>query len=170
MATCCLVVAGCRGEKPAPAQPETTASEAEALQAVPVKLGPSNAAVKIVAYYPVNESHQYIVDYLKEFAEAHPAQVSLEVIDFRTPAGQKRWMDSGLQCAGVFVNGSTRHEIERNGETETADFIKRMDVFWTSEDFETVVNKLLDKTGAAEDATGGEAGESAEEGEPEGRD
>jgi len=64
----------------------------------------------------------------------------------------------------VFVNGSTRHKIDRDGETETVDFIKRLDVFWTREDFETVVNKLLEEAGATEEAPEGESGESAEEG------
>ena len=103
------------------------------------------APVKIVAYYPFNEDHQFIADYLKEFAAAHPGEVELELIDFRTPEGRERWMTTGLGCAGVFINGKTSYEITRDGKTETVNFIKRMDVFWTAEDFETVVYQLLGK-------------------------
>jgi len=149
VAMCCLIAAGCRGEKsPAVEAPSGGGAQEEVSEAAAIKLGPSDAPVKLVAFYPLNESHQFIVDYLKEFAEARPEQVSLEVIDFRTPEGQKRWMGTGLGCAGVLVNGSTQHEIERDGETETVNFIKRMGVFWTSEDFETVVNKLLEEAEA----------------------
>ncbi len=160
VAMCCLIAAGCRGEKPAEVKAAGGGgAQEETAEAAFVKMGPADAAIEIVAFYPQNESHQFIVDYLKEFAAAHPEQVSLEVIDHFTPEGAKRWRATGLSCAGVFVNGSTQHEIERDGETETVNFIKRMGVFWTREDFETVVNKLLEEAGAAE--------ETAEEGKPE---
>lgn len=122
---CGLIVAGCQGESESAKPPAP------------------KPIVEIVAYYPFNPDHQYIVDYLKEFEKKYPGQVTVEVNDMQSPEGRKKWADSGLSCAGVFVNGSTRHEIVKDGKTETVDFLKRMDSFWSREDFETVVVKEL---------------------------
>lgn len=126
---CVAIIAGCRGT------PESAAPK---------------AAVEIVAYYPFNPDHQFIVDYLKEFETKYPGQVTVEVNDMQSPEGRQKWATSGLSCAGVFVNGSTRHEIVKDGKTETVDFLKRMDSFWSREDFETVVKELLEKAKAGE--------------------
>ena len=125
-------------------EPSATAPEVAAEPETPVV---------IVAYYPLTEGHQYIADYLRELESAHPGQVSVEVVDMQSPEGRERWQDTGLSCAGVFVNGDTRHHITVDGETRTVDFLKRMDVFWTREDFEAVVNDLLGETGQADEAT-----------------
>ena len=140
-----LVIVGltASGWRTAP-EPSATAPEVAAEPEIPVV---------IVAYYPLTESHQYIVDYLREVESAHPGQVSVEAVDMQSPEGRERWQETGLSCAGVFVNGATRHHITVDGETRTVDFLKRMDVFWTREDFEVVVNDLLGETGQANEAT-----------------
>jgi len=105
-------------------------------------------AVVIKAYYPFNESHQFIADYLKQVEKLNPGNVQVTLYDMQTPEGRKAWSTSGLTCAGVFVNGSTRHEIDRGeGKTETVDFLQRMDVFWAKDDFETVLTQILANDG-----------------------
>ena len=165
IAACALVAAGCGGETPPAPElplPDTTA-DTETEDAAAIVVGPPDAPVKVEAFYPLNEGHQFIADYLKEFAEAHPGQIRLEVYDIQTPAGVKRWQPTGLKCAGVFVNGQTRHEITTDGETETVDFLQRLDVFWTREDFETVVNKLLEQAETGGGAGGAESDEASKE-------
>ena len=104
----------------------------------------SKAPVLVQAYYPSNSQHKFIRDYLEKFAKAHSKDVSLELIDTQTPAGRKAWMKTGLTCSGVFINGKTKWEVKRpGGKTETVDFLKRMDVYWSRKDFETVVNQIL---------------------------
>lgn len=140
-----LTVTGCQtAPGPSATEPSAAAPEVAAEPEMPVV---------IVAYYPLNEGHQYIVEYLREVESAHPGQVSLEVVDMQTPEGRERWQDTELTCAGVFVNGDTRQYITEDGETRTVDFLKRMDVFWTREDFEAVVNDLLGETEQADEAT-----------------
>lgn len=158
---CCLVAAGCGSEETAaPATPATPAGPSGGVvgeipdEAALVKMGPEDAVVKLVAFYPNDEGHKFIVDYLKEFAEAHPDSVSLAAVDFRTPAGYEVWQPTGLGCAGVLVNGTAEWEIETDGKTEKVSFTKRMGVLWTQEDFEQVVNKLLAEAGASEPAAG----------------
>jgi hypothetical protein len=116
--------------------------------------------VEIVAYYPLNESHQFIADYLEEVAARHPDKISLEIIDWQTQEGRKRWETTGLGCSGVFVNGSTRHEIVReDGSTETVNFLKRLDSFWTRDDFETVVYELMGEPKPVKEAADEESAE-----------
>jgi hypothetical protein len=102
------------------------------------------APVMIQAYFPVNSEHKFIKDYMEKFVKAHPKEVSLEFYDIQSPAGRKAWMKTGLTCAGVFINGKTKWNVKRaGGKTESVDFLKRMDVYWTRKDFETVVNQIL---------------------------
>ncbi len=155
---CCLGAAGCRGggQTPTAGAPGTSAAPSESAPK-------PETPVVIEAYYPLNESHEFIADYLKSVEAANPGTVSVTVYDMQSQEGRRKWSMSGLSCAGVFVNGSTRHEIEREGKTETVDFLQRMDVFWTREDFETVLAQELAKVGesfrAPPQETEAEAGE-----------
>jgi hypothetical protein len=125
---CCLAVGGCRGgEEQAPAE---------------------DVPVLIEAYYPLNESHQFIADYVLAIGEANPETVQVTVYDMQSPEGRKKWMTSGLDCAGIFVNGSTEHQIKRGDEMETVHLLKRMDVTWTRGDLLAVIQQELDKVGA----------------------
>ncbi len=151
---CCVIVLGCRGEETMLAQPVGAPNAAKVADIV---VGPPDAPIKVEAYYPLNEGHQFIADYLQEFAEARPGQVRLEVVDFRTPAGAQRWESTGLTCAGVFVNGRTQYEIITDGETETVSFLKRMGVMWTEEDFEQIIARLLAEAGVEVEAPAVEA-------------
>jgi hypothetical protein len=156
---CGLVGLGCRGEQSIVVEPDVPSlpgPSAASAAAAAVTVGNPDAPVKLMAFYPLNEGHQFIADYVQEFAEAHSEHVYLEVIDFRTSEGMVVWQDTGLSCAGVLVNGTTVHEIERDGEIETVNFIKRLGVNWTKEDFETVVNQLLAEAGVALEAAAGE--------------
>lgn len=130
---CCLALGGCRGgEQP---EPESTPPEPE-------------FPVVIEAYYPLNPSHQFIADYVMAIAEANPDTVKAEVYDMQSPEGRKKWMTTGLSCAGIFVNGSTEHQIKRGDETETVNLLRRMDVTWTRDDLLAVIQQELDKVGA----------------------
>jgi hypothetical protein len=137
---CCLAMAGCRGGEE-PAEPAETESAPSETAAAP------DAPVVIEAYYPLNESHQFIADYLYAIGDANPGKVHVTVYDMQSEEGRKKWMTTGLSCAGVFVNGSTRHTITRGEETETVDLLKRMGVTWTREDLLAVVQQELDKVG-----------------------
>ena len=159
---CCLAVAGCRGggETTTAAGPSAGAQRASEAQSAPRP----DVPVVIEAYYPFNPGHQFIADYLKSVEAANPGKVSVTVYDMQSQEGRARWTASGLSCAGVFVNGSTRHEIDRDGETETVDFLQRMDVFWSKDDFETVMTQEMAKAGETFQAPPREAEASEEEG------
>jgi molybdate transport system substrate-binding protein len=131
---CCLALCGCRGgEQPEPEStpPAEVAGAPSETPAVP------DAPVVIEAYYPLNPSHQFIADYVLAIGEANPDTVQVTVYDMQSPEGRKKWMTSGLSCAGIFVNGSTEHRIKRGDETETVNLLRRMDVTWTRDDLLT---------------------------------
>ena len=101
---------------------------------------PKEPKVLVQAFYPFTEGHQYIIDYVLSLEKQFPDKVTAEAYDMQDSTDRKVWSKTGLGCAGVFVNGRTRHTIKQaNGETETVDFLKRMDSFWSKEDFETVL-------------------------------
>ena len=159
---CCLAVAGCRGggETTSGAVPSAAAPTASEPQSAPKP----DAPVVIEAYYPLNEGHKFIADYLKAVEAANPGKVSVTLYDMQTQEGRQKWSAAGLSCAGVFVNGSTRHEIKKGEETETVDFLQRMDVFWSKDDFETVLTQEMAKAGETFKAPPREAEASEEEG------
>lgn len=105
--------------------------------------------VLVQAYYPFNSQHKFIADYLKKYEKAHPKEVTVEIYDQQTPEGRKAWMKTGLSCSGVFINGKTKWDIKRaNGKTESVEFLKRMDVYWSHQDFETLVKQLVEASKA----------------------
>jgi len=160
-----VLAAGCKGRGGAPQQAGNPVAPGPGTAAKPVGTAPSPAApgaaapaqpteaqksavpIEIVAYYPFNESHKFIADYLKSVEAANPGKVKVTVYDMQTEEGRKKWEKSGLSCAGVFVNGSTHQEITRNGKKEGVDFLQRMGVFWSHDDFETVLKQILRKAG-----------------------
>ena len=159
---CCLAVAGCGGggETTTAAGPSAGAQVTSEAQSAPKP----DVPVVIEAYYPLNPGHQFIADYLKSLETANPGKVSVTVYDMQSEEGRTKWSKSGLSCAGVFVNGSTRHEIDRDGTPETVDFLQRMDVFWSKDDFETVMAQEMEKAGEEFVAPPREAEASEEEG------
>jgi len=109
------------------------------------RVGSPNAPVQIRAYYPLNSDHKFIADYLKTLPDKYGGKVSVEIFDMQTNAGRKAWQETGLSCAALFVNGSSRYQVERDGKTQTVDFIKRMGIYWTEEDLEAVIHNILAK-------------------------
>ena len=101
-----LGAAGCQTTTE-PAEPVEVAEPPPPSDEAVERVKPKDAVVRIEAYYPLNEGHKFIAEYLEEVADRHPDKISLKIVDFRTPEGRTEWLDTGLKCAGVFVNGST---------------------------------------------------------------
>lgn len=104
-----------------------------------------NAKVKIDAYYPFNEEHKFVGDYLKTFEKKYPAKVSVRLIDFRTSDGYDEWRKTGLSCGGVIINGKSEFEIDTPEGKKTIRFLRRLDAFWSRQDFENVLQEELSR-------------------------
>lgn len=104
-----------------------------------------SAKVKIEAYYPFNEEHKFIGDYLKTFEKKYPGKVSVRLIDFRTSDGYDEWRKTGLSCGGIIINGKSEFEIGTPKEKKLIRFLRRADTFWSRKDFEKVLEKEIAK-------------------------
>lgn len=130
-------------------QPEAAPQQAQPEQQTAAPAGAAEeeepkTPVVMKAYYPFNEDHKFIADYLKELEKAHPGQVTVRLYDTQTPEGQQAWQKTGLSCMGIFINGKTRWAVKRpDGSTEEVDFLKRMDTYWKREDLKLLVEQLL---------------------------
>lgn len=91
---------GSAGEEAA--APEESGTEPEEWKKV---WGPDEAKVKVEAFYPFNEDHQWVQDYAKEIVEKYPETVQVTVYDFYSEEGGKLWEERGLSCGAWLING-----------------------------------------------------------------
>lgn len=105
----------------------------------------TNARVSIEAYYPFNEEHLFMKEYLETLTGKFNGQVKVECVDFRNDQGYLRWRKSGLTCGGILINGKNKFIIAKDGQPKEIEFIKRLDMFWTKNDLETAIKQELDK-------------------------
>jgi molybdate transport system substrate-binding protein len=103
-----------------------------------------SSAIKIEAYYPFNEEHEFIGDYLKTFEKKYPGKVSVRLIDFRTSDGYDEWRKTGLSCGGILINGKSEFDIDTAEGKKTIRFLRRLDTFWSREDFEKVLQNEIE--------------------------
>ncbi len=103
----------------------------------------SDVKVKIDAYYPFNDEHKFVGDYLKTFEKKYPGKVSVRLIDFRTSDGYNEWRKTSLSCGGIIINGKSEFDIDTPEGKKTIRFLRRLDAFWSREDFEKVVEQEI---------------------------
>ncbi|MCX5713698.1 MAG: molybdate ABC transporter substrate-binding protein [Candidatus Omnitrophica bacterium] len=108
-------------------------------------IGTTPPKVSIMAYYPLNEEHQFVANYLKSMEKKYPGKVTVKVIDFRTSDGYDAWRKTGLACAGVFINAKSEFELETPEGKKKVKFLRRLDTFWSREDFEKVLENEIKK-------------------------
>jgi len=109
-------------------------------------------AVTVVAYYPLNEEHRFIADYIHSLPAKFGRRVKVEAVDFRSPEGYKRWRASGLTCGGVLLNGKYAVEITVDGKKKPVRFLRRMGVDWEKEDLEAAIRQILESAPGGEQA------------------
>jgi ABC-type glycerol-3-phosphate transport system substrate-binding protein len=106
---------------------------------------PTAAKVVVEAYYPFNEEHLSIKDYLETLPQKFNGQVKVNCIDFRSDEGYVRWRKTGLSCGGILINGKSKFTIQKEGKEQEVEFLKRMDLFWSKEDLELVIKQEIGK-------------------------
>ncbi|MFA6129382.1 MAG: molybdate ABC transporter substrate-binding protein [Candidatus Omnitrophota bacterium] len=103
------------------------------------------AKVNIQAYYPFNEEHLYIKDYLETLPQKFNGLVKVECVDFRSDEGYVLWRKTGLACGGILINGKYKFSISKDGKAKEVEFLKKIDLFWTKEELEDAVKQELEK-------------------------
>ena len=108
---------------------------------------PGNAQAKVIiqAYYPFNEEHVFIKDYLETLPKKFNGQVSVECVDFRNDEGYVLWRKTGLACGGILINGKNKFTINKDGSPKEVEFLKRTGLVWNNDDLEAAINQELEK-------------------------
>jgi len=107
--------------------------------------GQVEAKVLIQAYFPFNEEHLYIKDYLQTLPQKFNGLVKVECIDFRSDEGYVLWRKTGLSCGGILINGKNKFSISKDGQEKEIEFLKKIDLFWTKDELEEAVKQELGK-------------------------
>jgi len=107
--------------------------------------GQVEAKVLIQAYFPFNEEHLYIKDYLLSLPQKFNGLVKVECIDFRSDEGYVLWRKTGLSCGGILINGKNKFSISKDGQEKEIEFLKKIDLFWTKDELEEAVKQELNK-------------------------
>lgn len=133
--TGCLALAG--GVKGASAPPAAKTAAAST--------GPSKAVVKVVAYYPDNDSedHQVIKKTVLAMPAKYGGKVSSEFVDFTSDEGFKKWQAAGLSCGGMLINGEQTYSYNKGGKVVEVTFTQAQGGEWTFADLDAVVRKLI---------------------------
>ncbi|MBN1459897.1 MAG: hypothetical protein JXA57_10180 [Armatimonadetes bacterium] len=109
--------------------------------------GPKDAKVQVVAFYPIDEPHQRLIDTLKELAtERYPGQIRVRYVDYRTPEGRQLFLRTELQVATILINGESSVELQSEKGVRTVDFVRDMGRYWTEKDLRQAVGDAVERS------------------------
>jgi molybdate transport system substrate-binding protein len=103
----------------------------------------SDAAVKVVAYYPGNEDHKKLRALIEGINKKYGGKVSGRFVDFTSDEGFKEWQAAGLSCGAILINGEQTYSYDKDGKPYEVTFKMREGGEWTAADLDAVINKLL---------------------------
>lgn len=110
----------------------------------------SNKQVLLQAYYPFNEEHQFIADYVQSLPGKYGDSVKVEIIDFRKEEGYEKWRASGLTCGGILFNGKYSVNIDMGGEVKNVRLLRRPGMGWEKAELEAAIVQALKGTKPAD--------------------
>lgn len=118
--------------------------------------GPASAKVRLVAFFPLDEAHQKVMDLVKGLAEQYPGKVYVKYVDYRTQEGRVIYQRSEMDTPGVMINGESSVMIEAKPYSYQVDFLQEMGRFWTADDLKAAVAQAVARAYGA--AGGGKKG------------
>lgn len=156
-----LLIAGCkRGGGPEEQTPATPTAPPRAAKAAEpaAELGPGvyklDGFVCVTAFYPGNEDHKWVREYLKRLEEKHPGKVKTRFVEFNTDEGATEWQEAGLDCGTWFIDGESEVTFTVDGREKTVWFAKEEGGEWTEADLFAAVADRVAKLPAGSAATG----------------
>jgi hypothetical protein len=106
--------------------------------------GPEDAKVEVIAYYPMDERHQRLIDLLREAAEEkYPGKLHVKYVDYRTPEGQAMMRRAELQVSAITINGENSVELDSPAGVRIVDFVRDVGRFWTTDDLEQAIDEAI---------------------------
>ena len=107
--------------------------------------GPSDAKVRVLAFFPIDDEHRRLIDVLKGLADEYPGKLYVKYVDYRTPEGRAILERSEMTSLGLLINGESSVEIKGEPHSRTVDFFQEMGRFWTSADLKAAVAQEIAK-------------------------
>jgi hypothetical protein len=96
--------------------------------------------VKLTGYINVTSHCQDpLMDLLKELGQKHGGDLTMEIIDFGSPEGKKRWMGDGYRCLTLLLDGKTSAMVDRDGTAKEVNFQMPPGLQWQMEDLKQAV-------------------------------
>lgn len=100
--------------------------------------------VQVIGYINVTSGcQQALVDFLRQLDRKYGDRVTLEIVDFGTEEGLRRWRRDGQRCLTVLVDGKPYVDLEEKGKKERVYFYGPPGYTWHHSQVEWAVAKLL---------------------------
>ena len=103
----------------------------------------SDGTVQITAYIQVSSGCQQPTVDLLERLDAGAERLSLELIDFGSEDGLKRWREAGHDCMTILIDGHETVTFGEEGHRRIVTFSYPPGFQWTLEDLETSIKDAL---------------------------
>ena len=111
------------------------------------------AKVVIRAFYPKtsspNDPHQASIDLIRSLERKYPGKVKVYTYESSNPSGNPQdfaeWKNSGLNCAGILINGKDIYDVTLGGKTYSVSFHKAVGAEWKPEELEAAVKQEIEK-------------------------
>ncbi len=128
IALAAILVAGCPQQQSAEKPPPPPDPEAPTLE--------ESEPVQLTAYINVTSGCQEpTVNLLQSLGEKYSDSVDVEIVDFGSTEGNKRWREDGLQCMTLLFDGSPAVRIPTDGgQKQTVVFYFPAGFSWTHDD------------------------------------
>jgi len=100
--------------------------------------------VSVIGYINVSSGcQQPLVDFLRQLAKKYGPRMTLEIVDFGTEEGFRRWRQDGQHCLTILVDGKPYVDLEEKGKKERVFFYGPPGSTWHHSYVEWAVAKLL---------------------------
>lgn len=107
--------------------------------------GAEAPALRLTAYVNIASGCQRPTEqFLQDLARRYAGRVALEMVDFGSPEGLKRWKADGLHCMAITLDGSSQATIVTKGVEVKVSFTMPAGHLWLHEELETAVRQRLD--------------------------
>ncbi len=107
--------------------------------------GPEEAEVVLQAFYP-RTGHERIIEAVFAYVDKYPGKVRAEYYDWAGNAEARQvWRDKGLSCGAILINGKQTFDIKEESGARQVTFMMGMDMEWTKDDLDAVVEQVLNE-------------------------
>jgi hypothetical protein len=105
--------------------------------------GDSDARVRILAFFLIDDRHKPLMDLFKGLAEQYRGKVYIKYVDYRTPEGQGTLQATKAAPDSLMINKSNEFEIRAKPHPYTIQFSQEIGRYWTADDLKAAVAQAV---------------------------